>query len=169
MTPFRSQNVPPPMSAYQISLPSVPVHVALSPSQDSLAVLFADGAYTIFKLNTRIPRAGSRGGGAISKIETQLQGRFTLENAEWRQVVLTAQGDVVALASRSDGQDVLVTGSNDSVDLPTSAGRVVCGVNGEAIVVLQDGKVFGADGELGAMSINKSNRVFSDWLFIIQA
>ena len=149
MTPFRSQNVPPPMSAYQISLPAVPVHVALSPSQDSLVALFADGAYTVFKLNTRIPRAGSRGGGAISEAETQQQGRLNLENAEWRQVVLSAQGDVLALANRSDGQDVLVTESTGSIDLPAPAGRIVCGVNGNAIVLLEDGKLCGPDGELG--------------------
>ena len=151
------------MSAYQISLPSVPVHVALSPSQDSLVALFADGAYTVFKLNTRIPRAGARGGGAISKTETQQQGRFTLEDAEWRQVVLTAQGNVLALAGRSDGRDVLVTGSDDSIDFPTPAGRVICGVDGEAIVLLEDGKIFGANGEAGVWSsISTLHKTFSD-------
>ncbi|KAF8554834.1 pol II transcription elongation factor [Imleria badia] len=65
LTPFRTQNVPPPMSSYQLktslSTPSAhipsaqtPVHIALSPTNDLLASVWQNGRVSVWSLNTRI-------------------------------------------------------------------------------------------------------------------
>ena len=65
LTPFRTQNVPPPMSSYQLktslSTPSAdtpsaqtPVHIALSPCNDLLASVWQNGRVSVWSLNTRI-------------------------------------------------------------------------------------------------------------------
>jgi hypothetical protein len=135
------------MSAYQISLPSVPVHIALSPSTDSLVTLFNDGSYRVFGLHTRIPRAGSRGGGAIANPQDQRQGRLELDNGEWRQVLLSGNGEVFALATQSNGQDVLIGDSGYSEKIQGFAGKLTCGPDGEAIVITEDGKISSSTGE----------------------
>ena len=65
LTPFRSQNVPPPMSSYQLKtslspssadtpLSRTPVHIALSLSNDLLASVWQNGRMSVWSLNTRI-------------------------------------------------------------------------------------------------------------------
>ncbi|KAF8845970.1 pol II transcription elongation factor [Paxillus ammoniavirescens] len=75
LTPFRTQNVPPPMSSYQLkTTPSTtaaesldpssssilsprrqtPVHISLSPSGDLLAIIWQRGHVAVWSLNTRI-------------------------------------------------------------------------------------------------------------------
>ena len=61
MTPFRTQNVPPPMCSYQLSLPSTPVHVSFSASQDAAAILVSDGTIQVWNLCTRLPTSKQRG------------------------------------------------------------------------------------------------------------
>ena len=147
MTPFRSQNVPPPMSAYQISLPSVPVHVAFAPTSDRLVVLLNDGSYKVYELHTRIPRAGARGGGAIAKPEQVQEGRFDLDQADWRQVMLTATGDVCGLARNSTGQDVLISASGGLSPTSGRIGKLTFGVQGEALAVLSNGEAVLLEGK----------------------
>ena len=55
MTPFRTQNVPPPMSSYQIQLPCPPTHTCLSDFDDTLAVLLPTGQVQSWRLNTTLP------------------------------------------------------------------------------------------------------------------
>ncbi|KAG6382066.1 pol II transcription elongation factor [Boletus reticuloceps] len=65
LTPFRTQNVPPPLSSYQLktspATPSIdtspaktPVHIALSPFNDFLASVWQNGRVSVWSLNTRI-------------------------------------------------------------------------------------------------------------------
>lgn len=68
LTPFRTQNVPPPMASHIFTLPSsstptsevkvarngVPIHASFSPSRDLLAVLQESGYIQLFDLHTRI-------------------------------------------------------------------------------------------------------------------
>ncbi|KAF9237879.1 pol II transcription elongation factor [Melanogaster broomeanus] len=59
LTPFRTQNVPPPMSSSSSSNQrtphtQTPVHVSLSPSNDLLAIIWQRGCVAVWSLRTRI-------------------------------------------------------------------------------------------------------------------
>ena len=66
LTPFRSQNIPPPMSSYQLALsPEIsrslsgaaartPVHVTFSSENDDLAILWESGYFEIWTLHIRL-------------------------------------------------------------------------------------------------------------------
>nr|XP_019009784.1 elongator complex protein 1 [Kwoniella pini CBS 10737]OCF48565.1 elongator complex protein 1 [Kwoniella pini CBS 10737] len=109
ITPFRTQNTPPPMSSYHLDLPSVPVHVSLSDSTDSLSILFADGLVQVWDLNTRLPdpKLGSRlrGGGKVA--EPKLKHSTTVSSAEKnlvKQIAIGPNGKVAILSwSEKDG------------------------------------------------------------------
>jgi hypothetical protein len=135
------------MSAYQIALPSVPVHVAFAPASDQLVALFNSGTYQVFDLHTRIPRAGARGGGAVAKPEKTQEDRLKLDQAEWRQVILTGAGEVCALARDIDGQDVLCKASAGLVENNGRLGRLTYDVQGEPLAVLSTGEVAGPAGK----------------------
>lgn len=141
MTPFRSQNVPPPMSAYQISLPSVPVHIAFSHTEDQLVTLYANGAHQIWDLNTRIPIAGKRGGGAIAKPEVVRSGQLAGEAVEWRQVVITKYGKVAGLGRLQSDGDVIAEEDGSVQHMKTSVGRLIINAAGEAVSIDSDGKI----------------------------
>lgn len=69
ITPFRTQNVPPPMSSYHLDLPRTPIHVSFSQHEDALVVLFEDGNAQVWDLDTKLPVGGSsrlRGGGKVA-------------------------------------------------------------------------------------------------------
>ena len=135
------------MSAYQIALPSVPVHVAFAPASDQLVALFNSGTYQVFDLHTCIPRAGARGGGAVAKPEKTQEDRLKLDQAEWRQVILTGAGEVCALARDIDGQDVLCKASAGLVENNGRLGRLTYDVQGEPLAVLSTGEVAGPAGK----------------------
>ncbi|EJD08171.1 IkappaB kinase complex, IKAP component [Fomitiporia mediterranea MF3/22] len=56
ITPFRTQNVPPPMASITLALgqPRTPVHVSFSPTGDHLAVLNHGGSVSLWDLRTRM-------------------------------------------------------------------------------------------------------------------
>lgn len=56
LTPFRSQNVPPPMSSFTLVLPSVraPVHASFSTTSDTVALLWESGLVQVWHLRTRL-------------------------------------------------------------------------------------------------------------------
>src|ERR1700720_1936449 len=67
LTPFRTQNIPPPMSSCQILVPSsgaltssdmrTPIHASFSSTEDVLAALWETGYIELWNLNTRIETA----------------------------------------------------------------------------------------------------------------
>ncbi|KAG8958698.1 hypothetical protein FRC03_008908 [Tulasnella sp. 419] len=58
MTPFRTQNVPPPMSSYKITRPaphlSPPVHISFAPNSDALSILYSSSHIELYKLNSTL-------------------------------------------------------------------------------------------------------------------
>ncbi|KAI0048587.1 IkappaB kinase complex, IKAP component [Auriscalpium vulgare] len=115
LTPFRTQNVPPPMSSFQLSLPSKPfilgpkqlslVYASFSPSSDALAALWEPGYVEIWALHTRI----GPGRGPVmapSKmwsgvVEQQQQQNDTSARQEFREVAFwtsSADGAVELIA-----------------------------------------------------------------------
>ena len=70
ITPFRTQNTPPPMSSYHLTLPSTPVHACLSSWQDTAAAVFTNGQVMVWKLDTRLPEPRPEAGpGSGSKLK----------------------------------------------------------------------------------------------------
>lgn len=70
ITPFRTQNTPPPMSSYHLTLPSTPVHACLSNWQDTAAAVFTNGQVMVWKLDTRLPEPRPEAGpGSGSKLK----------------------------------------------------------------------------------------------------
>lgn len=128
LTPFRAQNVPPPMSSavLSISLPSpsqtrttIPIHTAFSPTHDRLAVLWESGVVQLFEMHTRVGPA-TPSGGKVVEPEKVFEG--VVFPASWendgsraaysRQVVLsTPSGDSaqpsdtrIAILASSEGE-----------------------------------------------------------------
>ncbi|KAI5988054.1 pol II transcription elongation factor [Pisolithus albus] len=106
LTPFRTQNVPPPMSSYQLPvraqhtvgdtsasfLRRTPSYISLSPSNDILGALWGDGHIVVWSLHTRM------GPGTGKVMEPVLLWTKDLgdEDGHWRQVqvsILDADGD----------------------------------------------------------------------------
>ncbi|KAG9116362.1 hypothetical protein FRC07_007460, partial [Ceratobasidium sp. 392] len=73
VTPFKLQNVPPPMSSFKINLSAIenaprrppPVHLALSPNSHLLGLLFSDQEIQVWNLNLR---TGSKGKNAEPRL-----------------------------------------------------------------------------------------------------
>jgi elongator complex protein 1 len=106
LTPFRTQNTPPPMSSYQIQLPHQPVHVAFSHNSDSLAVLLHDGSVQVWDLNTRLPGPkGSklRGGGKVAGPTLRWEGRIEAEVGILKQICMDDEGRVAILCTAELG------------------------------------------------------------------
>ncbi|EGO00816.1 hypothetical protein SERLA73DRAFT_50627 [Serpula lacrymans var. lacrymans S7.3] len=113
LTPFRSQNVPPPMSSYQLSLngaPSsstrnrVPVHLAFSNERDVLAALWESGYIELWNLHTRI---GPSSGKIMEPV--RIWSGSAQNGLDWtgRQIVIKDMKD----SSRSDIAQVTILGS----------------------------------------------------------
>ncbi|KLT46470.1 IkappaB kinase complex, IKAP component [Cutaneotrichosporon oleaginosum] len=101
ITPFRTQNTPPPMSSYTLSLPTQVVHVSMSPSEDALAVLMTSGVVQVWDLATSLPEAGAsrlRAGGKVSAPKLRWE-RSLAPDGEFapKQVALGGDGTVAAL------------------------------------------------------------------------
>ncbi|WVO22664.1 uncharacterized protein IAS62_003995 [Cryptococcus decagattii] len=101
LTPFRTQNTPPPMASYHLTLPSTPVHACLSSSDDTAAALFANGHVMVWKLNTRLPgpkgsklRRGGKVAEPVLDFETKVGGRQRL----FRNLALGPGGKVAVLS-----------------------------------------------------------------------
>ncbi|KAI0669554.1 IkappaB kinase complex IKAP component [Trametes maxima] len=121
LTPFRSQNVPPPMAAHtlavqlppelQPSLPiraPVPAHAAFASASDLLAILYETGVLQVFDLKTRL------GPGRSKIMDPSLVWSGLLPKRTYRHVAFAASGTgedirIAALGSdpRSDAVDVV--------------------------------------------------------------
>lgn len=126
LTPFRSQNVPPPMSSYRLALspelprsllapkPTAPVHVTFSPENDDLAVLWESGYFEIWRLSIRLVP-----GSAKILDPTKILGGFTRSEREfgirWRQILLRSND----ASGKSFTLTVLGTGPEDQSDTIT--------------------------------------------------
>ncbi|CAK5281923.1 unnamed protein product [Mycena citricolor] len=131
LTPFRSQNVPPPMSSYQQMLSinpeqptRIPVHLSLSPENETLAVLWESGYLELWDLNTRIAPGPSKIMDP-AQIFAESVGRADIPS---RQVIVSSDR-VFILGSRA-GCDVvtsLVIGKSDvtTSDMQSANGRLV--------------------------------------------
>lgn len=117
MTPFRTQNVPPPMSSYKLVLPEQVVHVSISPVEDALAVLFSSGLVQVWDLGTRLPEAGQsrlRGGGKPAEPKLRWEQRAAPEgHFIAKQVCLSGNGDVAALFWTSDDALLRIANANE--------------------------------------------------------
>ncbi|WVQ81518.1 hypothetical protein IAT38_003642 [Cryptococcus sp. DSM 104549] len=149
ITPFRTQNTPPPMSSYHLALPSTPVHVALSNYDDLAAVLFADGSVQVWRLNTRLPGPkGSRlrGGGKVAE-PTMLFER-KVEGARVGKGVSIGPGGKVAVLSWvgvEEGCRVNVfdgaEGEGEEVEVESGVERVLWTEDGEVVVLNSEGRL----------------------------
>ncbi|KIR40475.1 elongator complex protein 1 [Cryptococcus deuterogattii Ram5] len=102
LTPFRTQNTPPPMSSYHLTLPSTPVHACLSNWDDTAAAVFANGHVIVWKLNTRLPGPkGSklRGGGQVAEPVMDFERRKVGDGGRvFRNLALGPGGKVAVLS-----------------------------------------------------------------------
>lgn len=129
MTAFRAQNVPPPMSSYQLALPGPPVHVAPFPTRDSVVVLFPRGQFQVWDLKTRIAKQGSRGGGKVAQPEMVQDGHFVNDQVvEYRQVAGDAQGRVYALVTLRGGEDGVLDQDGELWVSENPVGRIASGL-----------------------------------------
>jgi len=101
LTPFRSQNVPPPMSSYQLAISPdlsldspipahpTPVYVTFSPENDAVGVLWEHGYVEIWLLKTRL----LPGPGKIMD-PSKFWGGIIHENKDtrWRQLAVRLNG-----------------------------------------------------------------------------
>ncbi|WVR09089.1 hypothetical protein IAU60_006151 [Kwoniella sp. DSM 27419] len=155
ITPFRTQNTPPPMSSYQIALPSVPVHVSMSDVDDSLAVLLSDGSVQVWDLNTRLPdsKSGSRlrGGGKVADPKSSFSARVEGEQIQLvKHIALGPDGQIGVLAW-VDGSDGPVT-SVSIIREKERGSPVTMGADVERLIWTSSGLMaLGTDGRLSSV------------------
>ena len=90
------------MASYTISLPSTPIHVAMSNTTDSLSILYRNGLVQVWDLNTRVPdRKGSklRGGGKVAEPKLAWEQTTKLEGLVGMSIAIGQEGQVAVLAS----------------------------------------------------------------------
>jgi elongator complex protein 1 len=121
LTSFRTQNIPPPMSSYQLSVPSegahinlvkrTPTHVSFSPTEDILAVLWMSGYIELWDLHTRIePGRGKVMAPSLtwsSNIDTILSHRQIVVTAGSPSTSERILAQVTALGSDCGGSDIV--------------------------------------------------------------
>lgn len=144
ITPFRTQNTPPPMSSYTIPLPTTPIHVALSNHTDSLAVLFQGGLLQVWDLHTRVPdKKGSRirGGGKVAEPTLRWERKVSLQGTTGRSIALGPEEQIAVLASDSERSLVtlLLGDKSESVEVEPTAERILYSPNGKPIVIHSNG------------------------------
>ncbi|KAL1719857.1 IKI3 family-domain-containing protein [Schizophyllum commune] len=130
LTPFRIQNVPPPMSSHKLSLqPALgpPVHVAFGHVGDVVSVLYASGLVEMWDLHTRT----TVGRGKPMMPEKIASGEVK-DGHDWRQIAIVQDGastTVCCLGTAEDGNDILVLldlkGQTRSAVAPGRHGRLL--------------------------------------------
>jgi elongator complex protein 1 len=130
MTPFRSQNVPPPMSSFKLVLPSAraPVHASFSSTDDTVAFLWESGLLQAWNLQTRLgPGPGKImdpvkvGEGSVPvglarrvSVSAVVDGKITFA------ILGSRENDVLTYAEVEDGIFV----AKKEVDLPGPGGTI---------------------------------------------
>jgi elongator complex protein 1 len=163
LTPFRMQNVPPPMSSHQLTLRpspsaphrtlSTPSHLAFSSSEDILAVLWETGYVELWNLRTRL----EFGRGPVMAPELVWNGtldgvRFR-EICAWTNVPGGATARIAALGAENDGTEVLRIldirheGTEAVVAPPLESLGWRLAITEGAVVVHRNGKVYEYDSD----------------------
>ena len=143
LTPFRTQNVPPPMASCSLPLKcsNPPIHTAFSPTGDHLAVLHHPKLLKLWKLQTRLASGRNK---AIDPLEVgEIDLSAVLRGLDLRQTFI--QEDPKALGTfnvgavgADDSSDVIVraiysgnsTQEFKSVAMPDKNGRLLHSVEG---------------------------------------
>ncbi|TFK44978.1 IKI3 family-domain-containing protein [Crucibulum laeve] len=160
LTPFRTQNVPPPMSTYQllvtpssssalVSAVRTPIHASFSKEHETLAVLWESGYLELWALHTRL-------GPGLSKVvnPSKTWSGYVQESGEiqWRQTSLRSTDSdqswaVTVLGSGKDKDAVAIlevteSGSiqADVRNLPYQNCRIVA--DAESIFETPNGEIF---------------------------
>ncbi|KAJ3881879.1 IkappaB kinase complex IKAP component [Lentinula edodes] len=167
LTPFRTQNVPPPMSSMQLALLAepldkfqfprsaarVPVHTCFSSSSDILGVLWEHGYVEVYHLQTRL------GPGRGKVMQPTKIGTCSLNetNTRCRQIVILASTSyadslsftMLILGSLSDSDVVVITQFNGeriaetgAVAMTSRNGRLVCSASDACVWEAEDGELF---------------------------
>ena len=130
LTPFRSQNTPPPMSSFRFVLPSArtPVHASFSSTNDTVAFLWESGLVQVWNLQTRLgPSPGKImepvkvGEGSVSiglarrvSVSTVADGKVTLA------ILGSKENDILTCAEVGDGRFE----PKDEADSPGRGGTI---------------------------------------------
>ncbi|KAJ6534029.1 pol II transcription elongation factor [Mycena vulgaris] len=168
LTPFRSQNVPPPMSSHQLALSPArapPVNAGLSPSTDTLALLWESGYLEVWSLQTRL----APGPAKIMDPARTFGGVVGDAALHQRQVVLPSAPDTAyLLGSTSQGLDVVtvvhINKESTIVEMPSQNGRLL---HSEGHIVWQSsgGQLFEVDS--GAATVTEIG-AFPEFCFLAQ-
>ncbi|KAG2015494.1 pol II transcription elongation factor [Coprinopsis cinerea AmutBmut pab1-1] len=149
LTPFRTQNVPPPMSSYQLpvnlSTPfnkssfkvKTPVYTSFSQDGDAMSMLWEDGYLQLWSLNTRL----GPGPGKVMDPKMLWEGTVPVtEESRWRQVSLQCSNQesgswtIGVVGDHLSGQDDAFVGlqlengkvaKSDLVTLPSRNCRII--------------------------------------------
>ncbi|KAH9039879.1 IkappaB kinase complex IKAP component, partial [Lactarius pseudohatsudake] len=169
LTPFRMQNVPPPMSSYRLTLRpspsapqrtlSTPSHLSFSPSEDILAVLWETGYVELWNLCTRL----EFGRGPVMTPELAwsgtLHGARFREICAWTDVPGGATARIAAVGAENGGTDVLqvLDIRQESVDTPETPLLESLGwrlaITEGAVVVHRNGKVYEYDSDSSQLDL----------------
>ena len=181
LTPFRTQNVPPPMSSHQLlayprtttdpsaslsptpSLRSTPIHISLSPSQDMLAAVWRNGHVAVWSLHTRVgPGSGKvMDPGLLWSAELECEGKL------WKQISVSVSDQeslrVVVLGSVEKGFDQATV---HEVQLPTAGKLAVVGENNwVADFQRKNGRLFSTLERTPLCWQSYDGQIFSGWYF----
>ncbi|TFK50763.1 pol II transcription elongation factor [Heliocybe sulcata] len=168
LTPFRMQNVPPPMASCHLSLVNndlpalmgqrTPVHVAFSAEKDVLAALWSFGRVQLWDLRTRL----AVGRGKIMDPVLLWEGdvRRGSDRSEARQIAVwteddrvhiamlsteyeSAEGDVVSIADVGHGK---LEGQRD-IHMPDRNGWLISSPDKVVVWQSAEGQIFAVDGQ----------------------
>jgi elongator complex protein 1 len=158
ITPFRTQNTPPPMASYTIALPATPIHVAMSDITDSLSVLYRNGLVQVWDLNTRVPdRKGSklRGGGKVAEPKIAWEQTAQMDGLVGMSLAIGQEGQVAVLASGA-GKTHIVTLANGQENAVQEADA-----NVERLLFSSDGRLLSLN-KAGAFRIGEYSSLILD-------
>ncbi|KAL1741747.1 IKI3 family-domain-containing protein [Schizophyllum fasciatum] len=159
LTPFRIQNVPPPMASHTLALNSglgPPVDIAFGHAGDVVGVLYANGLVELWDLHTR----RSVGRGKPMQPEKISSGEIGGASI-WRQIGILqdsvaedTSSIVYCLGTTEDGADIVASsdlkGQTRSVIAPGSSGRLLS--SGRAVTwQAQDGGLYSVTKEGSAL------------------
>ncbi|KAI5835371.1 IkappaB kinase complex, IKAP component [Schizophyllum commune Tattone D] len=146
LTPFRIQNVPPPMSSHKLALqPALgpPVHVAFGHIGDVVGVLYANGLVEFWDLHTR-----TTVGRGKPMVPERIASYEVKGGQDWRQIAIVQDGaspTVCCLGTAEDGKDVVVSsdlkGQTHSAVAPGRYGRLLSS-GSAATWQAEDGKLY---------------------------